>query len=149
VGRVIAIVRGESPEAAKKRLVDAAKKALWWTGSHDCILDVWVGDLTLPHLGLDSIKWGLIKDGTVDIIIHNGASVHFLKTYEALRPINVDSTVEMLCVIASNPRKRFVYVSSARHEDPMKEDEETVAKYLMTSSKGYGQTKFVAEALIR
>ncbi|EGU72901.1 hypothetical protein FOXB_16587 [Fusarium oxysporum f. sp. conglutinans Fo5176] len=149
VGRVIAVVRGESTETAKKRLVDAAKKALWWSAFHDAILEVWAGDLSMPHLGLDSIKWDLITKGTVDIIIHNGASVHFMKSYEVLRPTNVASTVEMLCVTASNRGTRFVYVSSARHEDPMEEDEERVARYLAANSNGYSQTKFVAETLVR
>lgn len=112
VGRVIALVRGESAETAKKRLVDAAKKALWWTEFHDENLEVWPGDLSLPHLGLGSAHWNLIESGTVDIIIHNGASVHFMKSYEVLKAANVESTAELLRVTASNPQIRFVYVSS-------------------------------------
>lgn len=40
VGRVIATIRCESAEAAKRRLIDAAKKALWWTEFHDAMLEV-------------------------------------------------------------------------------------------------------------
>jgi thioester reductase-like protein len=149
VGRVIAIVRGDSAEAARGRLIDVAKKALWWTEFHDAPLEVWPGDLSLPRLGLDPSRWDPIQNGAIDIIIHNAAAVHFIKSYEALKPANVGSTVEMLCVASSNPRTKFVYVSSARHEDPTEEQEETVAKHLAANSNGYMQTKFVSEALVR
>jgi thioester reductase-like protein len=148
-GRVIAIIRGESAEVAKRRLIDAAKKALWWTEFHDAMLEVWPGDLSVPHLGLELTKWDLVKNGEIDIFVHNAASVHFIKGYDVLKPVNVASTVEMLCAATSNPGTRFVYVSSARHEDPTEEDEESVAIQLATNSNGYMQTKFVSETLVR
>ncbi|SPJ79467.1 uncharacterized protein FTOL_07858 [Fusarium torulosum] len=106
------------------------------------------GDLSVPHLGLEPAKWDLVKNGDVDIFVHNAASVHFLKGYDVLKPVNVASTVEMFCAATSNPGTRFVYVSSARHEDPT-EDEESVARHLAASSNGYMQTKFVSETLVR
>jgi hypothetical protein len=51
VGRVIAIIRGESAEAAKRRLIDAAKKALWWT---EFMMLCWKsGPVTCPRHILD------------------------------------------------------------------------------------------------
>lgn len=149
VGRVIAIIRGESAEAEKRSLVDAVKKAQWWTEFHDAILEVWPGDLSMPHLGLEPTKWELVKNGEVDMFVHNAASVYLIKSYDVLKPVNVASTVEMLCVAATSPGTRFVYVSSARHQDPMEEDEESVARDLAANSNGYIQTKFVSETLVR
>ncbi|CAG8962038.1 hypothetical protein HYFRA_00005080 [Hymenoscyphus fraxineus] len=150
VGRVVAIVRGESAAKATQRTIDAARKAQWWTVFHQKMLEVWPGDLSAPHMGLDPTKWRLIEEGkTVDIIIHNGASVHFMKSYAALEAANVNSTAEMLRIVASNARMKFVYVSSARHQEPTEEQEGDVAREIAINSNGYSQTKFVAEALVR
>ncbi|KAH8662495.1 hypothetical protein BX600DRAFT_382509 [Xylariales sp. PMI_506] len=152
VGRVIAIVRGTSPEEARQRTIHAARKALWWTEFHQEALEVWQGDLSLPRLGLAPKNWDLLADGTtVDVVIHNGASVHFIKSYRALEAANVGSTAEMLSLAAASPHMRFVYVSSARHQDPEEEREQDVARELVSGGHGggYMQTKFVAEALVR
>ncbi|KAI6749308.1 hypothetical protein HG530_015147 [Fusarium avenaceum] len=130
VGRVIAIIRGESAEAEKRSLVDAVRKAQWWTEFHDAILEVWPGDLSMPHLGLEPTKWELVKNGEVDMFVHNAASVYFIKSYDVLKPVNVASTVEMLCVAATSPGT-------------------SVARDLAANSNGYIQTKFVSETLVR
>lgn len=149
VGRVIAIVRGASASAARKRAIDAAKKAQWWTEFHGSMLEVWSGDLALPNLGLDEADWRIIADGAVDIFIHNGASVHFMKSYAALEAANVGSTAQVLRVAVENPNMKFVFVSSARYCDPKEEREEDVVDALAASPNGYNETKFVAEALVR
>nr|DAC76720.1 TPA_exp: peramine synthetase [Metarhizium majus ARSEF 297] len=150
VDRVICIVRGESPSVARQRTIEAAKKALWWTEFHQEMLEVWPGDLSLPRLGLDEVKWRLLAEGkAANIIIHNGASVNFVKSYAALEAANVDSTVEMVSVVTRNPSMRLIYVSSARSQDPMEEEEEDMAQALTKNPNGYNQTKFIAEALVR
>lgn len=149
VSRVIAIVRGASASAARKRAIDSAKKAQWWTEFHGSMLEVWSGDLALPHLGLDEADWRIFKDGAVDVFIHNGSSVHFMKSYAALEAANVASTAQVLRVAAENPNMRFVFVSSARCCDPKEEREEDAAAALAASPNGYNETKFVAEALVR
>ncbi|KAJ5332382.1 polyketide synthetase [Penicillium brevicompactum] len=49
------------------------------------------GDLALPNLGLSSATFAALSS-SADAIIHNGADVSFLKTYESLRAANVDAT---------------------------------------------------------
>ena len=148
VGRVIAIVRGASASAARKRVVDAARKAQWWTEFHGSMLEVWLGDLELLNLGLDEAKWRSIADGAVDVFIHNGASVHFMKSYDALEAANVGSTSQILRATAENAHMKLVFVSSARHCDPKEECEEDVVKALAASPNGYNETKYVAETLV-
>lgn len=151
VDRVIALVRGTSPASARMRVVDAAKKSLWWTDVHGEKLDVWVGDLSLPCLGLDSTNWALLKDGKlVDVIIHNGATVHWAKSYSALEATNVRSTVDLLLIALSSPRAKFVYVSNRRTADSENLTEAEIARGLVhVDSVAYSQTKFVAEALVK
>lgn len=149
VGRVIAIVRGASAAQARQRVIDAAMKAQWWTEFHGDMLDVWDGDLAEPKLGLADVNWAAIVDGAVDVLIHNGASVHFMKSYSALKSANVESTVQVLRAAAENTRTKIVYVSSARCSDPDAEVEEDVARAIADSPNGYNETKFVSEALVR
>ncbi|KAI4265034.1 MAG: hypothetical protein L6R35_007224, partial [Caloplaca aegaea] len=150
VGRAIAIVRGPSASAARQRAIDAAKNAQWWTEFHDSSrLEVWPGNLALPNLGLDEADWRVVADGTVDVFIHNGAAVHFMKSYAALEAANVGSTAQVLRAAAEHPNMKLVFVSSARPCDPTEEREEDVVEALAASPNGYNESKFVAEALVR
>ncbi|KAK3944863.1 hypothetical protein QBC46DRAFT_445730 [Diplogelasinospora grovesii] len=153
VGRVVAVVRGQTADAARSRTVDAARRALWWTDFHGEKLEVWPGDLSLPHLGLEPTCWDRLADGkTIDVVIHNGAAVHWAKSYAALEATNVHSTVELLRLAVTAREMRFVYVSGGRESDssPDEEREEDVAEELSAADAvGYSQTKFVAEALVK
>ncbi|KAG8409317.1 Nonribosomal peptide synthetase [Metarhizium acridum] len=150
IRRVIALVRGRSTQEVRSRTIDSAKKALWWTDGHGEKLDVWPGDLSLPHLGLDAEHWSMLEDGmTVDAVIHNGASVHWLKNYTALEATNVRSTAELLRIAVKTPHVRFTYVSSGRYQDPIEEVEKQVVMQFAAGGIPYSQTKFVAESLVR
>ncbi|XP_044724547.1 AMP-binding enzyme domain-containing protein [Hirsutella rhossiliensis] len=111
VSGVIAVVRGETAERARSRTIEAARRARWWTDLHGEKLQVWPGDLSLPCLGLEPAHWEHLQGGNVDIIIHNGAAVHWAKSYAALEAANVDSTVELLCLAATVPRMGFAIIS--------------------------------------
>ncbi|WZH45859.1 hybrid pks-nrps protein [Fusarium acuminatum] len=52
------------------------------------------GDLSLPRLGLPEEQFDLLAR-TTDRIVHNGADVSFLKTYQSLRRSNVGSVKEL------------------------------------------------------
>ncbi|ODA81663.1 hypothetical protein RJ55_00165 [Drechmeria coniospora] len=150
VGRVISIVRAESDAAARKRTIDSAEKADWWTNFHGEKLEVWPGDLSLPHLGLDKTRWGYLESGEIDIIIHNGAAVHWSKSFSALEAANVSSTMELLAVAVASKHVRFAYISGGRERGPSEELEEDVARELSApDAVGYSQTKFVSEAVVR
>ena len=59
-----------------------------------------IGDLSLPNLGLPSPQWQHLQQH-IDIVIHNGAEVNWVKPYALLKDVNVSSTVELLklCLI--------------------------------------------------
>ncbi|KAG6112743.1 hypothetical protein E4U14_001943 [Claviceps sp. LM454 group G7] len=48
---VIALVRGSSANEARIRTEESARRAQWWSDCHSEKLEVWPGDLALPHLG--------------------------------------------------------------------------------------------------
>ncbi|KAL2864256.1 uncharacterized protein BJX67DRAFT_383918 [Aspergillus lucknowensis] len=70
------------------------------------------GDLSLPLLGLDEATAKRVFS-EADAIVHNGADVSFLKTYQSLKPTNVGSTKELLRLALQYPPKSFHYISTA------------------------------------
>lgn len=151
VGRVIALVRGKTAEEALHRTIDAAKKALWWSDFHGGKLEVWLADLSRPQLGLDAAHWSAFAHSKItDVVIHNGATVHFGKSYAALEAVNVSSTVELLCLAPLTYQTRFVFVTGGREWTFEGSREEDMARELSDNGPiGYEQTKFVAEALVK
>ncbi|KAI2822224.1 hypothetical protein CBS115989_2238 [Aspergillus niger] len=129
VSRVICLVRGDTDAAARQRTISIAKEALWWTEHHAEKLEVWRGDLALPKLGLDPSRWEILTCGkAVDAIIHNGATVHWTKSYEALEAANVGSS--------GRPWKAH-------------EEGDVVAELSAPDAIPYSQTKLISEVVIR
>ncbi|KAK8914934.1 Fusarin C synthetase [Metarhizium anisopliae] len=59
----------------------------------------YAGDLSLPRLGLSTSDFTQLS-ANADKIIHNGADVSFLKSYQSLRATNVGSTKEIVRMAA-------------------------------------------------
>ncbi|KAL6853108.1 NRPS [Amphichorda felina] len=148
VGRVIAVVRGETKASARQRTIAAAAKAPWWTDSCGDTLDVWSGDLSQPQLGLNTAQWRELEG--VHVVIHNGAKVHWTMSYEALEATNVRSTVELAQLALRTPGIRMVYVAGGQTWYSSLQTERDMASELPTScTLAYSRSKFVAEAVIR
>ena len=148
VGKVIAHVLADSPEHGKERVIASARAAKWWTDDLSPKLEVWIGDLARPRIGLTSHQWESLS--TLDAIIHNGAAVRWNADYYVLKPANVISTLELLSIVTTpsyHPPPKLVYVSGGRYfeDDTSPED---AAKQL-SSVEGYSQTKFVSELLVK
>lgn len=148
VCKVIAHVRAENPDYGRQRVIASAKAAKWWSDALSPKLEIWIGDLARPRLGLTSDQWESLC--TFDAIIHNGAAVLWNADYYALKPANVVSTMELLSIamLPNHYRQpKFIYVSGGRYfEDELSEDE---AAKLLSSAEGYSQTKFVSELLVK
>ncbi|KAF2725108.1 large subunit of alpha-aminoadipate reductase [Polychaeton citri CBS 116435] len=130
----------------------------WW--ATEGTLEVVLGDLEKPRLGLNDADYKKVADGA-GLVIHNGAKVHWLQPYESLRAANVQSTIECIkiCGNADKP-KRFAFVSStsALDTDYYVEQSEEGNRVLEIDNlegsrqglgTGYGQTKWVSEKLVK
>lgn len=163
--RLIAHVRGASdPEAALARLRRSLEGyGLWkdeWAERLTCV----VGDLGKPQLGIEDGAWKALAD-TVDVVIHNGATVHWVKRYQDMMAANVRSTMDAMRLCNEGRPKIFTFVSSTSVLDTdyyvdlsskavstgqgaLSEEDDLMGSRTGLGT-GYGQTKWVSEQLVR
>jgi thioester reductase-like protein len=150
---VHALVRATDAAHGLDRIVASLRRARLWTP----VLEVEVrarvrvicGDLAEPHLGIGEAAFQRLAE-TVDAIVHNGALVNYVRTYDALRPANVGGTWELLRLAMTSHRKAFHLVSSTfiYGWSTMPVVGESYANEEMSGLDfGYSQTKWVAEQL--
>jgi L-aminoadipate-semialdehyde dehydrogenase len=159
---VIAHVRAKDLSEGLDRLESTIKAhGLWsptWTSASQ--LEVVVGDIAKPQLGLSQATWDRLID-EVDVVIHNGAQVNWMLPYSSLRAANVLSILECIQLCVSGKSKRFAFVSSTstldtEHYVRMSRERGTVVQEtddLEGSQKGlatgYAQSKWVSEFIVR
>ncbi|KAK4619418.1 L-2-aminoadipate reductase large subunit [Fulvia fulva] len=129
----------------------------WWES--EGVLEVVIGDLEKPKLGMSDTDYKKVVEDA-DLVIHNGARVHWLMPYENLKAANVTSTLEAikLCVSGKHKRLSFISSTSALDTDPFVKQSDAGQPVLESDDlegsrqglgTGYGQSKWVSEALIR
>ncbi|RPB13900.1 large subunit of L-aminoadipate-semialdehyde dehydrogenase [Morchella conica CCBAS932] len=164
VKKVFLHVRAADKSKALERVRASAQAyGVWdeaWVSRVECV----VGELGSPKLGVSEEEWGVLVE-EVDVVVHNGAQVHWVYPYSKLRPANVTGTVDALLLCASGKAKSFLFVSSTSVLDcdhyvllsdaimekggagvPESDDLEGSAGDLGT---GYGQSKWAGEYLVR
>jgi L-aminoadipate-semialdehyde dehydrogenase len=162
--KVFAHVRAKTEEAGLDRLRNAGKVFGIWDESWTSKIQVVLGDLSKSQFGLDDKSW-LDLANSIDVIIHNGAFVHWVYPYQQLRDANVIGTVNIMNLCGLGKPKYFSFVSSTSSVDTdyfFNLSDELVAKglpgipesdSLEGSAKGlgtgYGQSKWTAEYIIR
>lgn len=112
---------------------------------------VFGGNLGAPRLGLSDADAASIFS-RADIVIHNGADVSFMKSYQSLKLTNVASTVE-LAKLALPRRIPFHFISSAsttRLALQTSFGESSLAEYPPSTvpDDGYTAAKWVSEVYL-
>jgi thioester reductase-like protein len=148
-------LRADNVEAGTLRLVRSLKAHGVWTDDMEDRLTVHVGDLAAPRLGLAKREFDELAS-TIDIIFHNGAYVHWILPYEALKATNVDSTKEVLHLSLAGARETLlVFVSTngvfdnyqrTTHGETISSDD-SLSRPLGLRG-GYSQSKFVADRML-
>jgi L-2-aminoadipate reductase len=164
VAKVVLLVRAKDAETALNRVrATCSAYGVWqdaWASRVHCV----TGSLGPDRFGLSSEDYKLAADA--DVVIHNGAQVHWINTYSMLKAPNVLGTIEALRLCARpNKPKKFCFVSSTSVLDTDHfvskseriiaaggegiSEEDDLSGSATGLGTGYGQTKWVSEALCR
>lgn len=149
--KVVCHVRAADSTAAMARLRTAGTVYTLWDGSGD--VTPFLGDLAAADFG-NAAAYQALAD-SVDVVVHNGAAVHWVYPYATLRDANVVSTFNLLALCAQGRPKTFSFVSSTSVVDvdhflaaPVAESD-LLAASATGLPTGYGQLKWVGERLVR
>ncbi|NEW48874.1 AMP-binding protein [Nocardia cyriacigeorgica] len=162
-GRVVCLVRAKDADAARRRL-DAA----FDSGDPDLLrryrelavdhLDVVVGDISAPRLGLDTQTWGDLAR-CVDRIVHCAALVNHVLPYAQLFGPNVVGTAELIRLAITARLKPFTYLSTVAVAADVDRAAFTEGGDIRAGSPvrrngdgyatGYGNSKWAGEVLLR
>lgn len=162
--KIIAQVRAKSVEHGMERIKNSSIAYGLWKDSYADAITPFTGSIEEKQFGLSNEEWAKLAD-SVDVIIHNGALVHWVYPYSTLRGPNVIGTINIMELCSLGKPKLFSFVSSTSTVDtthyvklsdsivseggkgiPESDDLEGSRYGLGT---GYGQSKWVAEKLIR
>jgi fatty acid CoA ligase FadD9 len=162
-GKLICIVRGGDPQAATERLEavfdsgDARLLARFRELAADR-LEVVVGDIGEPNLGLDQASWDRLAQ-TVDSIVHPAALVNHILPYDQLFGPNVVGTAELIRLAITSRIKPITYLSTvavALSVDPAEfledgdiRDVSPVRPIDDSYANGYANSKWAGEVLLR
>ena len=162
-GTLICLVRAESDEEARQRLVttfDSGDPELLAHFQHLAAdhLQVLAGDKGEANLGLDQQGWQRLAD-TVDLIVDCAALVNGVLPYSELFGPNVVGTAELIRLALTTKLKPFSYVSTANVGDQIEPSAFTEDADIRVSSptrtiddsfaNGYGNSKWAGEVLLR
>ncbi|KIW72910.1 L-aminoadipate-semialdehyde dehydrogenase [Phialophora macrospora] len=164
VQKVIMLVRAKDEPTALSRVKTTCQAYGVWEPSWESRVQCLVGSLGPAHFGLPDAQWQQVVS-EADVVIHNGAQVHWINTYSTLKAPNVMGTIEAMKLAAEGKPKLFAFVSSTSvldHEHFVFESERIIAAGGEGISEdddlsgsrtglgtGYGQSKWVAEYLCR
>ncbi|KAH9161398.1 alpha-aminoadipate reductase Lys1p [Lactarius sanguifluus] len=165
VKKVICIVRSSTDAKATERLRQSTSDSGVWDESwvQTARLEVLCGDLDKDAFGLAPQVWDRVTE-EADVVLHNGALVHWVYPYERLRSANVLGTLRAIEFAYLGKPKQFIFISSTavinteyyvRLSDSLSlageggVSEDDPLEGSRTGLKtGYGQSKWVSEKLL-
>lgn len=148
------LIRARDRAAGLDKLRASMRQARLWTPEIDDQLTrritIVPGDLAAPGLGLRADDWNALAS-RAGMVIHNGAAVNYVASYDALRGTNVEGTRSLLRLASEHHVKEFHFISSTVifGWTPAPEVRETDRNAGMSNLDfGYAQSKWVAEQLV-
>ncbi|KAI9197044.1 male sterility protein-domain-containing protein [Polychytrium aggregatum] len=155
--KIYCLVRAPTEQVAVERIISTAQK-LVLDPSQRAFLDHNLksrlvglcGNLSQDKWGLSDERWKEISEET-DMIVHNGAEVHWLYDYERLKGPNVLSTATALQLATTHHLKVLHYISTIGTIPMAKKADKPLEEKIYSAwniSGGYGQTKWVSEQLV-
>ncbi|MBM7845959.1 thioester reductase domain-containing protein [Herpetosiphon giganteus] len=151
--KLICLVRASDHQAAKNRLAQNIQYYLPEAEIDWSRIEVVIGDLAKPQLGLTPDEWNRLAE-QVELIYHNGANVNWSHAYAALYPTNVAGVRSIIALACTTKLKPIQYVSSivaqfSSQAQTPRLNEDLVITGSEVLALGYPQTKWVAERILQ
>ena len=152
--QIFALTRCPTKVSALEKIRQRATANGWWQEGYVHRIHLWSGDLKKPNLGLGTVELIQLRGETrpeqcIHAILHNGAVVNYNQDYKTLLPSNVRSTKELLSLMTvSSCISSLIYVSGGRPPTAI-DLVDSIDAQQANSMNGYGQSKFVAEYIVR
>ncbi|OBI41332.1 oxidoreductase [Mycobacterium kyorinense] len=162
-GRLICIVRGADPVAARQRIEAAIDSGDTGLSAHYRALaaehlEVLAGDLGAANLGVDTPTWNRLAE-SVDLIVHAAAMVNHVLPYSQLFGPNVVGTAEIIKLAITKRLKPVSYLSTVAvtalpdgsflGEDVDVRDASASRSLDTSYASGYATSKWAGEVLLR
>lgn len=161
VSKITCLVRDHQESDEKARILDELDKYHLLDKKAPPRIDVVIGDIAQPQLGLSKQDYVELAK-SVDIIIHNAAWTNHIRPYTwphetgktDMRETNTLSVIEALRLAVAHHTKPFCFVSTIAAVNRLNLSHELVEELPAEGnsgtgfSAGYPQSKFVAEKLI-
>ncbi|MBN1451246.1 MAG: amino acid adenylation domain-containing protein [Anaerolineales bacterium] len=151
--QVHCLLRADDLEHGRLRLKRNLEAYLLWDDSFHDRIQLVLGDLGEPQLGLTDVVFGQLAN-QVDVIYHNGAMVNFVYPYQVHKASNVLGTQEVLRLASTVKLKPVHFVStlsilySGGINDGHIFQEDADLDQVGAPFGGYAQSKWVAEKLV-
>ncbi len=151
--RLICLARDKADESAAARVARIFAGIGISPAELEQRVEVRVGDVALPDLGLDAADYADLA-GQLDAIYHCAALVDWVRSYRQLYRMNVGGVLNMIRLACHGRAKRLLFVSSIAvcyaRGGPERIDEDTdMLPCIGGMPLGYARSKCVAEALLR
>ena len=149
--RVYCLVRPRGKEDAAKTIEDNLRGYGLWRPEYGRRVVAVAGDLSRPLFGLGEGDFELLAR-EVDLVIHAGARVNLVYPYSELAGTNVGGTREVLrlaCMHGATPVHHVSTNGIFPGEGRLCREDEDLDALADARPDGYGQSKWVAEKLVR
>ncbi|KAI9661553.1 MAG: large subunit of alpha-aminoadipate reductase [Trizodia sp. TS-e1964] len=162
--KAILHVRAKSQEEALQRVRRTCTAYGVWSDAWLSRITCVTGNLGDANLGLQPELWSRLSS-EIDVVIHNGAWVHWVYPYSNLQAANVQGTLDALALCSIGKPKHFVFVSSTSVLDTQHyvelsdrivglggkgvSEDDNLEGSSHGLGNGYGQTKWVGEYLVK
>ncbi|WP_018969775.1 thioester reductase domain-containing protein [Rubritalea marina] len=152
--QVICLVRGATAEEGKERIKRNMAKYHLWEESYEARVEVMLGELTEPFLGLGEEPFFALAK-RIDTIFHSGAWVNFVYPYDKLKPAHIDATETVMRLATSDKGKPIAFhfistlgvIMSTGYSDEDVVMEDAPLEHIEGLLNGYEQAKHVADKM--
>jgi thioester reductase-like protein len=149
---IYCLVRSETIDSGKKKFLSSLESYLLWDKSFSQRIIPVIGNLSEPLLGLSETLFQQLA-GQLDVIYHNGALVNSTYPYSVLKAPNVLGTQEVLRLASLVKVKPVHFISTisvvgyGNSGVQIVREQDSLDNFKIPS-KGYAQSKWVAEKLV-